>query len=191
MVSYTAGEGVATMKRINKNKLNAFLIGVCGLIGALTLIAWGRTPKPESVEQFGTFKVGSRVRSPSSYKFYVCVIDEQLPPLCEGLVCGRQARAVTGRGGHLGGGSDYKWVKEHGIKIVKTSSLTRRVLYHVPPLVDRLIGRRIRRDFWTFETSLVVVVNCEGRIVRIYKNAGIKDVPRLVSNLEDSELCPP
>jgi len=175
-------------------------------MGTLSLIMWWRMPKPGEVEQFGPIKVGGRLPGfsgvsqsgimvgptrPRSGRFYVHVIDEQLPPACLDLECGEQARAITRRGGHLIGGSDYKGAKGFGVKVIKTSSLTRRVLYHVPPLVDRLIGRRIRRDFWTFETSLVVVVNCEGRIVRIYKNAGIKDVPRLVSNLEDSELCPP
>ncbi|MFN3421644.1 MAG: hypothetical protein ACK40X_07975 [Armatimonadota bacterium] len=55
-------------------------------------------------------------------------------------------------------------------------------MHAIKPFAGKL-GWRIQTHWWRLETSLVIVADSEGRIVRIYKNAGIKDVPRIVRDL--------
>jgi hypothetical protein len=117
------------------------------------------------------------------------VVNDQLPPICQDLECGSQATAVIDRGGHLIGGCDRKYAMGFGVK-TKIPSSADRALRRARPIAERL-GLKIRSNSYRFDTSLLVVVNREGHIVRIYKNAGIKDVPSIVGSLEDSELCPP
>lgn len=194
-----------TNLRLVARQTAVVLMCICVFSGVLFFTAWLKTSEPKSVERFGSVKVGGYLPSfigvsqsgrkigpiyPVGGKFYIHVVDARLPATCLDLECGRQARVVVDKRGHLIGGSDFKYGEIFGIKTVKTSSLIRRVLYHVRPFAERL-GLKIQVHFWRLETSLVIVANHKGQVIRIYKNAGIKDVPRIVSNLEDSELCPP
>lgn len=184
----------------------AFLLVVGTLIGMAFLAIWLRVSKFEPVNQFNALKVGGHIphfsgismtgmdlgtgRPPG--KFHIYVIDERLPPLCLDLECGEQAEAVINRGGHLIGGSDFKFAKLFGVKVIKTRSLMRQLMYHLPSNVERLarnLGLKVRRDFWSLETSLIVVADCDRRIIGIFKNAGIKDVPHILRHFEDTELC--
>lgn len=85
------------------------------------------------------------------------------------------------KGGHLIGGSDFKYAKLFGVKVVKNNSILNRVLHNVKPFAEKL-GWKIQIHWWRLETSLVIIADSKGRIVRIYKNAGIKDVPRIVKD---------
>jgi len=168
---------------------------ICFLILSLFVLHL-KTYKPQNVAQFGLIKVGRSLPSfigvsqsgreigptcPKGGKFYVHVVDKQLPTSCLDLECGKQAEIVVNKGGHLIGGSDFKYAKLFGVKVVKNNSILNRVLHNVKPFAEKL-GWKIQIHWWRLETSLVIIADSKGRIVRIYKNAGIKDVPRIVKD---------
>lgn len=167
-------------------------------LAILLFVSYLKASKPQSVTEFGSMKVGGFLPSfvgvsesgkkigstyPKGGKFYIHVVDEQLPTSCLDLECGEQSRIVVNKGGHLIGGSDFKYAKIFGIKIVKNSTLINRILYHLKPFAEKF-GWKIQVFWWRPETSLVVVADGKGRIIHIYKNGGIKDVPRIVRNLK-------
>jgi hypothetical protein len=186
-----------------KSKNVIILIIICFLILPMFVLNL-KTYKPQSVVQFGSIKVGRSLPSfigvspsgreigstcPKGGKFYVHVVDEQLPTFCLDLECGKQAEIVVNKGGHLIGGSDFKYAKLFGIKVMKNNSILNRVLHNIKPFVEKL-GWKLQTHWWRFETSLIVVADSEGRIILIYKNAGIKDVPRIIRDLNSTKLPP-
>lgn len=186
--------------RIKAQKFTILTI-ICLLFMNLSIVLHSKLFTPQSVAQFGSIKVGEPLPSfigvsqsgievgptyPKGGKFYIHVVDEQLPACCLDLECGKQAETVVNRGGHLIGGSDGKYAKIFSVKMVKDLTLTTRVLHSIKPFAEKL-GWKIQVHWWRLETSLVVVADGEGRIIRIYKNAGIKHVPHIVRDLDVRE----
>ncbi len=194
----------AASRTIVRGRL-APILGVGVLVALAFLSTWLRVPKIEPAEEFRWLKVGGQVprfrgvsmagrelgTGQPAGEFHVYVIDERLPPICLDWECGEQAEAVVQRGGHLIGGSDHKFAKVFGVKVVKTNALTRRLAYRLSPEIVRWarhLGLKVRRDFWRLEAPLTVVADCDGRIVGIFKNASIKHVPRILRRLQDADL---
>jgi len=154
--------------------------------------------KPQNVAQFGLIKVGQSVPSfigvsqsgreikpsfPKGGKFYVYIVDEQLPPSCLDLECGKNAEIVIYKGGHLIGGSDPKYAKLFNIRMVKNNSILNKILHKINKSFLEKFGRKIQVNWYKLETSLVVVTDSNGHIILIYKNAGIKDIPHIMRDL--------
>lgn len=197
----SAGCRLHTVVRVATRR-TAILMGVSGLVAGLLIITWSRMRSLEPVQRFGSVRVGGRLPSfegvsrsgtrvgptrPAGGRFYVHVVDERLPTTCLDLECGDQARAITDRGGHLIGGSDLKYGQVFGVRTVKATSLFRRALYRTRS-VAASFGLNPRVSWWRLETSLVVVANREGRVVRIYRHAGITDLPRILADSVDRLL---
>jgi hypothetical protein len=79
------------------------------------------------------------------------VADDKLPPTCLDEQCGNEVRPVVAKGGHVIGGSDGKYAKALGVKLLSTRP-------------------------WRLEPSLVVVTDAGGRVTAIWKGAGREHV---------------
>ena len=156
-----------------------------------------KLPTYRSITQFGSIRVGGLLPSfvgisqsgkeiglalPKGGKFYIYVIDEQLPPTCLDLECGKQAEIVLNKGGHIIGGSDPKYAKIFNVKLIKNLSLNNKISYYIKPFIEKL-GWEIQVNWWKLETSLIVVINNKGKILRIYKNAKLKDIPLIMRDI--------
>lgn len=181
----------------SKTKIVIILVIVCIFAGIFFSALYLKVSNFQSVKQFGLIKVGNPLPSfigisqsgrevgptcPKGGKFYIHVIDEQLPPLCLDLECGEQAKIVTNKGGHLIGGSDPKYAKILGVRTVKIPTLIKKVKKAIYYFEEKL-GWKIPIYWRRFETSLVVIIDDKGYIMHIYKNARIQDIPRIMKDL--------
>ncbi|MEM1673220.1 MAG: hypothetical protein QXT86_14315 [Archaeoglobaceae archaeon] len=152
----------------------------------------------QSITQFGLIKVGDPLPSfigisqsgkrvgPTFLKdgkFYVYVIDEQLPPCCLDLECGEQAKIVINKGGHLIGISDFKYANILGVRLVRTPTLIRKVVKKAIHYFEEKLRWQIPIYRRRFETSLIIITDDKGYIMYIYKNAKIRDIPHIMKDL--------
>ncbi len=124
----------------------------------------------ESIDQFRSLKVGEEIKNfigitengidvvPKKLtgRFIVYFINDKQPAFCFDQECGRIANSVIHNGGHIISASDLKLAKLFDIKLISSTP-------------------------WTFDASLIVIINAHGKIVEIYTNAKKSDVKKVVA----------
>ena len=138
----------------------AILIASLCLLGCQQRVrSFGPLEVGAPVPGFGGVSMSGTHISPTSPagKFFLFVIDDDLPPTCLDGECGASGRLVARKGGHMIGGSDGKLAQAFGVVPITVNSTFRPI------------------------KSVVVVGDSAGKITAIYRGASVDDAKRVMA----------
>lgn len=170
---------------------------LCLITAALFFSASNRCYR---VNTFGLVKVGGFIPSFAGVgiqtgkgtmrpagKFFVFFINEKADPdydLLDDERYGKVTDIITKKGGHFSATADGKVAKAFGINPILPRD--RSVLALAKDVIEKRLNMRPIKDSyneWALDASLIIVTDGKGKILALYKNAGTRDIEKVVRDL--------